>query len=141
VDGRLRTRTNFSGGIQGGISNGEHVYFKVGFKPPATIGQAQATSTYDGKSGTLEVNDIELSSIYFLKLTLFYIIKAKGRHDPCVLPRAVPIVEAMAALVVMDAVLIQSSRKSSSELLSSKLNTLNINVPPVLKGELFADNK
>jgi chorismate synthase len=78
---RLRTRTNFSGGIQGGISNGENVYFKVGFKPPATIGQAQKTATYNGKDGVLE---------------------AKGRHDPCVLPRAVPIVESMATLVVME---------------------------------------
>ncbi|KAI8924674.1 chorismate synthase [Entophlyctis helioformis] len=81
ADGSLGTTTNFSGGIQGGISNGEDIYFKVGFKPAATIGMAQETATYDGVAGTLE---------------------AKGRHDPCVLPRAVPIVEAMAVLVVME---------------------------------------
>ncbi|KAJ1538569.1 hypothetical protein HK405_013696, partial [Cladochytrium tenue] len=78
---RLRTATNFSGGIQGGITNGAPLYFRVGFKPVATIGRPQATAAYaGGPAGTLE---------------------AKGRHDPCVLPRAVPIVEAMAALVVM----------------------------------------
>lgn len=78
---RLTTRTNNSGGVQGGISNGAPIYFRVGFKPPATIGQAQNTSDFSGKSGVLE---------------------AKGRHDPCVVPRAVPIVEAMSALVVSD---------------------------------------
>jgi chorismate synthase len=67
--------------MKGGITNGEPVYFKVAFKPPATIGMPQKTTTYDGESGILE---------------------ARGRHDPCVLPRAVPIVEAMAALVVME---------------------------------------
>ena len=71
-------KTNHSGGVQGGITNGEPIYFRVGFKPPATIGKAQETVTYDGTTGVLE---------------------AKGRHDPCVVPRAVPIVEAMAALV------------------------------------------
>lgn len=74
----LTTKTNNSGGIQGGISNGSHIYFTVAFKPPATIGQAQTTASYEGQEGVLE---------------------AKGRHDPCVLPRAVPIVESMAALV------------------------------------------
>ncbi|KAF2403257.1 chorismate synthase-like protein [Trichodelitschia bisporula] len=86
---RLTTKTNNSGGIQGGISNGAHIYFTVGFKPPATIGQAQATTTYDEEEGVLE---------------------AKGRHDPCVVPRAVPIVEAMAALVLMDAMMAQQAR-------------------------------
>lgn len=81
VEGKMRTTTNFSGGVQGGITNGEDVYFKVGFKSVATIGKAQQTSTYDGTPGVLE---------------------AKGRHDPCVLPRAVPIVESMATLVVME---------------------------------------
>ncbi|KAI8909698.1 chorismate synthase [Gorgonomyces haynaldii] len=81
ADGKMRTETNFSGGIQGGITNGENVYFKVGFKSVATIGQAQETATYKGAQGVLE---------------------AKGRHDPCVLPRAVPIVESMATLVVME---------------------------------------
>ena len=88
---RLRTRTNNSGGVQGGISNGAHIYFRVGFKPPATIGQAQNTVDFSGKEGVLE---------------------AKGRHDPCVVPRAVPIVEAMASLVLMDAVAVQESRQS-----------------------------
>jgi len=89
---RLTTKTNNSGGVQGGISNGAPVYFRVAFKPPATIGQAQKTATYDSEEGVLE---------------------AKGRHDPCVVPRAVPIVEAMAALVIMDAVLAQEARQSA----------------------------
>lgn len=94
---KLTTKTNFSGGIQGGITNGAPIYFRVGFKPPATIGQAQTTATYDGSSeGTLA---------------------AKGRHDPCVVPRAVPIVESMAALVLMDAVMAQHSRALSKSLL------------------------
>ncbi|KAJ3369933.1 hypothetical protein HDU91_006733 [Kappamyces sp. JEL0680] len=80
-DGKMGTKTNFSGGIQGGISNGEDIYFKVAFKSVATIGKTQATASYMGKDGVLE---------------------AKGRHDPCVLPRAVPIVESMATLVVME---------------------------------------
>ncbi|QEC52512.1 chorismate synthase [Anseongella ginsenosidimutans] len=79
--GRIRTRTNRSGGIQGGISNGETIYFNVGFKPIATIMKPQTSVDRDG--GEAEV-------------------KGKGRHDPCVLPRAVPIVEAMAALVLAD---------------------------------------
>jgi chorismate synthase len=81
ADGRYGTATNNSGGVQGGITNGENVFFKVAFKSPATIGVAQRTARYDGTEGVLE---------------------AKGRHDPCVVPRAVPIVEAMAALVVME---------------------------------------
>jgi chorismate synthase len=90
---RLGTRTNNSGGIQGGISNGESIYFRVAFKPPATIGQAQATVDFDGRDTVLE---------------------AKGRHDPCVVPRAVPIVEAMAALVLMDCVLRQAAHCAGS---------------------------
>ena len=86
---RLGTTTNHSGGVQGGISNGEPVYFRVAFKPPATIGQAQQTVDFDG-------NNVELA--------------AKGRHDPCVVPRAVPIVESMAALVLIDLILIQKMR-------------------------------
>ena len=86
---RLGTKTNFSGGVQGGISNGEPVVFRIAIKPVATIGQAQQTSGLDGLPVTLE---------------------AKGRHDPCVLPRAVPIVEAMAALVLADAALRQEYR-------------------------------
>jgi chorismate synthase len=83
---RLGTLTNNSGGVQGGISNGETIVFRVAFKPPATIGQAQNTVDFDGNQTTLE---------------------AKGRHDPCVVPRAVPIVESMAALVIVDLALRQ----------------------------------
>jgi chorismate synthase len=93
---RLTTKTNNSGGIQGGISNGAHIYFTVAFKPAATIGQAQQTTTYDEEEGVLE---------------------AKGRHDPSVVPRAVPIVEAMAAIALMDAFLIQQSRLGIRRLL------------------------
>jgi len=89
-EGRLGTLTNRSGGVQGGITNGEPIVFRVAFKPPATIGQAQATVDFDGRPVTLE---------------------AGGRHDPCVLPRAVPIVEGMAALVLADLALIQSMRR------------------------------
>lgn len=88
---KLRTKTNNSGGIQGGISNGENVYFSVAFKSAATISQEQHTCTYDGNNG---------------------ILAAKGRHDPCVTPRAIPIVEAMAALVIADSLLIQKSRET-----------------------------
>ncbi|KAJ7226095.1 chorismate synthase [Mycena pura] len=95
-DGSLGTATNWSGGIQGGISNGEDVYFRVAFKPPATISQAQTTVQYDGTPGTLA---------------------ARGRHDPCVVPRAVPIVEAMAAIVLMDALLMQKARQAAASLL------------------------
>ena len=79
--GRIRTKTNNSGGVQGGISNGEDIYFNVAFKPVATIMQDQATVDKLGN----ETN-----------------VSGKGRHDPCVVPRAVPIVEAMAALVMAD---------------------------------------
>lgn len=80
-DGRVRTRTNRSGGVQGGITNGEDVIFRVAFKPTATILQEQDTVDLKGEETTL---------------------MGRGRHDPCVLPRAVPIVEAMANLVVID---------------------------------------
>jgi chorismate synthase len=83
--GRIRTRTNFSGGIQGGISNGEDIYFRVAFKPVATIMQDQSSVDKEGKE---------------------VIVSGKGRHDPCVVPRAVPIVEAMAALVLADFILL-----------------------------------
>lgn len=95
--GRFRTKTNNSGGIQGGITNGENIYFSVAFKPPATISQEQTTSSYEGKEG---------------------ILAARGRHDPNVVPRAVPIVEAMAALVLADAYLIQKSRESTRSFLN-----------------------
>lgn len=87
-DDKIGTRTNHSGGIQGGISNGEDIYFKVAFKPVATILMDQETVTKNGDA------------------TIF---KAKGRHDPCVLPRAVPIVEAMAAMTILDYYLINKS--------------------------------
>ena len=79
--GRIRTRTNYSGGIQGGISNGENIVIRAAFKPTATILRPQETVDVDGNATTLE---------------------GRGRHDPCVLPRAVPIVEAMMALVLVD---------------------------------------
>ncbi|WVR04023.1 chorismate synthase [Kwoniella sp. DSM 27419] len=92
----LRTETNWSGGVQGGISNGEDIYFRIGFKPPATIAQEQPTARYDGSAGVLA---------------------AKGRHDPCVVPRAVPIVETMAAIVLMDQLLQQNARTAAAALL------------------------
>ncbi|EEP77085.1 chorismate synthase [Uncinocarpus reesii 1704] len=99
----LTTKTNNSGGIQGGISNGASIYFRVAFKPPATIGQAQTTATYAFEEGTLE---------------------AKGRHDPCVVPRAVPIVEAMAALVIVDALMAQNARETAKNLLPRLARTV-----------------
>ncbi|EKV09865.1 Chorismate synthase [Penicillium digitatum PHI26] len=103
---RLTTKTNNSGGIQGGISNGASIYFRVAFKPAATIGQAQTTTTYNGEEGILE---------------------AKGRHDPCVTPRAVPIVEAMSSLVVMDALMAQYAREGAKNLLPRKPQTIPTN--------------
>ncbi|CRK12995.1 Chorismate synthase like protein [Verticillium longisporum] len=101
---KLTTKTNFSGGIQGGISNGAPIYFRVAFKPAATIGQDQTTATYDGEEGG--------------------VLAAKGRHDPCVVPRAIPIVEGMAAIVIMDALMAQHARQMTRSLL-----------PPVKKPE------
>lgn len=80
-NGSITTRTNRSGGIQGGISNGQDIYFRVAFKPVATVLMEQETVTLDGMPTTL---------------------KARGRHDACVLPRAVPVVEAMAAMTILD---------------------------------------
>ncbi len=88
-DGRVRTATNLSGGIQGGISNGEPIVFRVAFKPTATIAKSQQTVTIAGANADLA---------------------ARGRHDPCVLPRAVPMVEAMAALVLCDHALRQRAQ-------------------------------
>jgi chorismate synthase len=91
-EGRIRTRTNYSGGVQGGISNGEEIYFNVAFKPVATIMQDQASVDKLGNETT---------------------VSGKGRHDPCVVPRAVPIVEAMAALVIADFLLRARTSKLS----------------------------
>lgn len=89
-DGKVLTRSNYSGGIQGGISNGMDIYFRVAFKPISTIKKTQRTISTDHDS---------------------ILFEAEGRHDPCVLPRAVPIVEAMAALVIADHSLINLSSK------------------------------
>ncbi|KAL4727216.1 bifunctional chorismate synthase/riboflavin reductase [NAD(P)H] aro2 [Fusarium chlamydosporum] len=94
---KLQTKTNHSGGIQGGISNGMPIFFKVGFKPPATISQDQTTARYDGSGEG--------------------ILAAKGRHDPCVVPRAVPIVEGMAALVIADAIMAQHARQMANDII------------------------
>ena len=80
-DGKIRTATNFSGGIQGGISNGEDIYFRVAFKPVATLLREVETVNAKGEP---------------------VVLATRGRHDPCVLPRAVPVVEAMAAMVMLD---------------------------------------
>ena len=87
-NGKVITTTNHSGGIQGGISNGQDIYFRVAFKPVATLLREQHTIDKDGKE---------------------VILKAKGRHDPCVLPRAVPVVEAMTACVILDHFLLNFS--------------------------------
>ncbi len=89
-DGKVRTKTNFSGGIQGGISNGEDIFFRTAFKPVATIMQDQESVDEAGN---------------------ICIVSGKGRHDPCVVPRAVPIVEAMAALVLADHYLLNMGSK------------------------------
>ena len=91
-DGKVKTSTNFSGGIQGGISNGIDIYFRVAFKPVATIMQDQQSVDKAGKD---------------------VIVTGKGRHDPCVVPMAVPIVEAMAANVLVDHLLRSKTSKLS----------------------------
>lgn len=88
-NGTISTATNHSGGIQGGISNGQDIYFRVAFKPVATILMQQSTVNQQGEAVQL---------------------KARGRHDPCVLPRAVPIVEAMAAMTILDYYIINQSK-------------------------------
>ena len=85
-DGKITTKTNFSGGVQGGISNGMDIYFRTAFKPVATIIPEQESVDTSGDATT---------------------VSGRGRHDPCVVPRAVPIVEAMAALVIADFLLLQ----------------------------------
>jgi len=87
VDDKVTTKTNNSGGVQGGISNGQDIYFRVLFKPVATIAK---------KQDTLDIHEKEVE------------LEARGRHDPCVLPRAVPIVEAMAAITLLDLYLVKS---------------------------------
>lgn len=91
---KISTRTNHSGGIQGGISNGQWIQIRTAFKPTASIKKTQETL------------DSDLNSVSF---------QVSGRHDPCVLPRAVPIVEAMVSLVLMDAYLLQASREAQRE--------------------------
>ena len=87
-DGSITTATNHSGGIQGGISNGQDIYFRVAFKPVATILTEQETVDMEGNPATFT---------------------ARGRHDPCVLPRAVPVVESMAAMTILDYILLQNA--------------------------------
>jgi len=105
----LRTRTNRSGGIQGGISNGEIIELKIAFKPTSTITRPQNTVNRDGV-------DVEL--------------KARGRHDPCVVPRAVPMVESMVALVLVDHLMMQYAqcnllgRDDYSDLVQGNMKTL-----------------
>ena len=89
-EGKVSTRTNHSGGIQGGISNGQDIYFRVAFKPVPTLLTEQPTVSVQGEET---------------------VVKARGRHDPCVLPRAVPIVEAMAAMVVLDYYLLDKATR------------------------------
>lgn len=89
-DGKIATRSNNSGGIQGGISNGNDIYFRVAFKPVATVLKEQPTVTKEGEETLL---------------------LARGRHDPCVVPRAVPVVEAMAALVLLDHYMLDKAKR------------------------------
>lgn len=93
IEKNIVTKTNFSGGIQGGISNGEEIYFRVAFKPVATIMQDQPSVNQSGE-------EIQ--------------VKGKGRHDPCVVPRAVPIVDAMSAMVILDFCLLAQSNNLRS---------------------------
>lgn len=93
-EGKIKTKTNFSGGIQGGISNGMDIYFKVAFKPVSTIRKEQQTVNANGDTVSLNPS---------------------GRHDPCVVPRAVPIVEAMSALVIADHLLRMRTTKLKAE--------------------------
>ncbi|MBP6218007.1 MAG: chorismate synthase [Oligoflexales bacterium] len=110
LDGKIRTSTNHSGGVQGGISNGETIWFSVAFKPVSTLAIKQLTVDESGVEQTLEVKG--------------------GRHDPCVLPRAVPLVEAMSSLVIMDHVLRQRTARRESGGNSSEEGQL---VPPKIK--------
>ncbi|KNC85551.1 chorismate synthase [Sphaeroforma arctica JP610] len=109
-NGKVGTSTNNSGGVQGGISNGMPINVRVAFKPPATISREQTTCTFDGTDSSLA---------------------AKGRHDPCVVPRAVPIVEAMAALVLADVAMSQLARHAGLVPPSSLPTTSNAEGPAV----------
>mmetsp|Transcript_12475 Transcript_12475/g.24743 ORF Transcript_12475/g.24743 Transcript_12475/m.24743 type:complete len:430 (+) Transcript_12475:82-1371(+) len=100
-EGKMITQTNYSGGVQGGISNGMNIVLRIAFKPPATIGKAQPTADFTGQSCTLE---------------------AKGRHDPCVVPRAIPIIETMCALVIADMCLMQEARKAAAPPLPKEIS-------------------
>eukprot|EP00588_Corethron_pennatum_P012424 CAMPEP_0194274952 /NCGR_PEP_ID=MMETSP0169-20130528/7902_1 /TAXON_ID=218684 /ORGANISM="Corethron pennatum, Strain L29A3" /LENGTH=423 /DNA_ID=CAMNT_0039018289 /DNA_START=65 /DNA_END=1333 /DNA_ORIENTATION=- len=114
VTGATRTATNRSGGIQGGISNGENIVIKVAFKATSTIGQEQKTVTRDGKEVAL---------------------RGKGRHDPCVLPRAVPMVEAMVALCLADALMCQEAQCGLFPMTAAEKEGLNpIGVGAVREG-------
>lgn len=100
-NGKIKTLTNHSGGIQGGISNGEDIYFRVAFKPVATLLMEQPTVDKDGNNITM---------------------KASGRHDSCVVPRAVPVVESMAAIVIADALLLLSNKSLPSLVVKEDTN-------------------
>jgi chorismate synthase len=93
-NGNVTTLSNNSGGIQGGISNGQDIYFRVAFKAVATLLMEQDTVDVNGNDTT---------------------VAARGRHDPCVVPRAVPVVEAMAALTILDFLIIENGRRVSRE--------------------------
>jgi len=88
----MRTRTNHAGGIAGGISNGMEIVVRAAMRPPASIGRPQKTVAVSGESVTVEV---------------------AGRHDPCIVPRAVPVIEAMTALVLADCLLVQDAYSRS----------------------------
>ena len=105
----IMTSKNHAGGTLGGITSGADVYFRVAVKAVSTIGQAQPTSTFDGKQVVLE---------------------AKGRHDPCVLPRAVPMVEAMVAITLADGVALTAQMPSSAARLLSTGDRVTVGVQP-----------
>ncbi len=98
----LQLNSNFSGGTLGGLTSGEDIYFRVAIKPVSTISKQQSTCDYEGNQTTL---------------------KATGRHDPCVLPRATPIIESMAALVLMDMSLIQACRLNMNICSQNEINS------------------
>jgi len=97
----LNTSSNYAGGTLGGITTGENVYFRIAIKPVSTIGKCQNTFDFDKNVQLLE---------------------AKGRHDPCVLPRAMPIIEAMAAIITGDFCLIQASKKLTANFILNNDN-------------------